>query len=111
MEHAGLTDHLKRKLLFYLNFSRNYEYFHTSKRVSVNSRLFEKMVNENWVGNFFHFSIKQGRCSNIMKLYMKLENIIVSKFFKNIGQRLTMRQVVGQIKVKFIAIFSIGCCT
>ena len=60
METAGLTDHLKRKLLLYLNFSRSYEYFHTSKRVSVNSRLFEKMVNENWVGNFFYFSIKQG---------------------------------------------------
>ena len=46
-----------------------------------------------------------------MKLYMKLGNSIASTFFKNIGQRLTMRQVVGQIKVKFIAIFSIGCCT
>ena len=60
METAGLTDHLKRKLLFYHNFSQSYEYFHTSKPVSVNSRLFEKMVNENWVGNSFHFSIKQG---------------------------------------------------
>ena len=42
---------------------------------------------------------------------MKLVNIIESTFLKNIGQRLAMRQVVGQIKVKFIAIFSIDCCT
>ena len=28
---------------------------------------------------------------------MKLGNIIASTFLKNIGQRLTMRQVVGQI--------------
>ena len=30
---------------------------------------------------------------------------IVGTFFKNIGQRLTMRQVVGHIKVKFIEIY------
>ena len=53
---------------------------------SVNSRLFNKT--ENSLGR---------RCSNLMKLYMRLGNIIASTFLKNIGQRLTMRQVVGQI--------------
>ena len=39
MESAGFTDHLKKKLLFDLNFSRTYDYFHTSKQVSMNYRL------------------------------------------------------------------------
>ena len=85
METVGFTNHFK-KLLFYLNFSRSYEYFHTSKRVSLNFRLLEKMVNEDWVRNFFHFSSYTGnslgrRSSNLMKLYMKLGNIVASAFF------------------------------
>ena len=35
-----------------------------------------------------------------MTLYMKLGNTITSTYFLNTGQRLTMRHVVGQIKVK-----------
>ena len=86
METAGFTDHLK-KITVLSQFFAELMYFHTSKRVSVNSRLFEKMVNENLVGNFFHFETGNSlgrRCSNLMKLYMRLRNIIASTFFKKI---------------------------
>ena len=32
-------------------------------------RLLEKMVNEDWVGNFFHFSVKQGIIHETRKYY------------------------------------------
>ena len=71
----------------------------------MNCRLLEKMVIENWVKFFIPFLSKTGnslgrRCSNLMKIYINLGNVIASTFFINRGQKLTMRQVIGQIRVK-----------
>ena len=52
----------------------------------MNYRLLEKMVIENWVKFFIPFFSKIGnslgrRCSNLMKIYINLGNVIASTFF------------------------------
>ena len=58
METAVFTDHLKNKILIYLIF---YEFMYTFTLVTSVYELqtLEKMANEDWVRNCFHFSEKR----------------------------------------------------